>query len=482
MFDRRSLSHGVALLLSVAPGVSLAQGQPAADLRVLSIDAPPELFRGMMTPGSVWITNDGTADANGFLVDVYVGSPAILLGQVGPFSVPAGMRIRPAIDIDVPPMTALGASTLFVIVDSTSVVTESRETNNAASVPVTILDPLPNLVPRLDPALINAELGQLAAIPFSVVNDGVADAPATSLAIYVSADPRITTSDRRIDVVPIPPLAPGQTHGATANATIPVDLAPGVYWVGAIADAAATATELDENDNVALGGNLELFVPELRIATVELPVGTVGAPYLAQLVAVGGSVPPTWSIVAGRLPSGLSLDPATGVIAGVPTEAATITLLVEATSGPAIASTSIDLQILPGEATLTIHGAPLPRGLVGVEYAADLWVTGGAAPYAFSASSLPPGLRLTSDGALVGTPTRAGRFTLDVLVVDAAMHVARASLALEIDASVPELPRSRRSPSTRPSTAERARRPSSERPAACLRTRGRSSTARSPTG
>jgi hypothetical protein len=51
---------------------------------------------------------------------------------------------------------------------------------------------------------------------------------------------------------------------------------------------------------------------------VELPPATVNAPYQFQLKALGGTPPYDWSVVAGNLPPGLNLQPATGQIFGVP--------------------------------------------------------------------------------------------------------------------------------------------------------------------
>jgi hypothetical protein len=57
----------------------------------------------------------------------------------------------------------------------------------------------------------------------------------------------------------------------------------------------------------------------LTITTTGLPSGTVGTSYSFGLTAIGGTAPYTWSLIGGRLPAGLALNPATGVISGTPT-------------------------------------------------------------------------------------------------------------------------------------------------------------------
>ena len=55
-----------------------------------------------------------------------------------------------------------------------------------------------------------------------------------------------------------------------------------------------------------------------RITTTSLPNGNVGTAYSQQLQATGGSGNLTWTIIAGGLPDGVSMD-ALGLISGTPT-------------------------------------------------------------------------------------------------------------------------------------------------------------------
>ncbi len=73
--------------------------------------------------------------------------------------------------------------------------------------------------------------------------------------------------------------------------------------------------------------------PALAITTASLPSATQNVAYTTTLAASGGASPYTWSIASGSLPSGLSLNPSTGVITGTPTPIGTASFAVRATDG-----------------------------------------------------------------------------------------------------------------------------------------------------
>ena len=72
--------------------------------------------------------------------------------------------------------------------------------------------------------------------------------------------------------------------------------------------------------------------PPLTITTISLPDGVVKAKYTGgTLAATGGTAPYKWSIASGKLPTGLTLNATTGIIAGKPTKAGTATFMVKVT-------------------------------------------------------------------------------------------------------------------------------------------------------
>ncbi|MEY4173196.1 MAG: hypothetical protein RI900_361 [Actinomycetota bacterium] len=73
----------------------------------------------------------------------------------------------------------------------------------------------------------------------------------------------------------------------------------------------------------------------LAISTASLPGGSVGTAYSATLAATGGAAPYTWSLSAGALPAGLSLNATTGAITGTPTAGGTASFTVRVTDSAA---------------------------------------------------------------------------------------------------------------------------------------------------
>src|SRR5207249_91357 len=157
-------------------------------------------------------------------------------------------------------------------------------------------------------------------------------------------------------------------------------------------------------------------VSPLSITTASLPGGVVQRAYANALAATGGTTPYTWSISAGALPGGIALDAASGQLTGTPADPGTYNFTVHVVdSTNPVLSTSRALSIIVTE-PLAITTVGLPVGSVTSMYNQSLTAAGGTAPYTWSitAGSLPPGMSLSTAGALTGSPTTSGMFGLTI--------------------------------------------------------------------
>jgi hypothetical protein len=88
---------------------------------------------------------------------------------------------------------------------------------------------------------------------------------------------------------------------------------------------------------------------ELSVASPSPVAASVGERYEFLLEAAGGVPPVRWSIVEGALPEGLVLDAATGLIAGTPASAGTVSFSIAATDSAAkTLRTSLRISVLGG--------------------------------------------------------------------------------------------------------------------------------------
>jgi len=140
--------------------------------------------------------------------------------------------------------------------------------------------------------------------------------------------------------------------------------------------------------------------------------------YSATLVANDDSgAVPTYSIISGSLPTGLSLNSSTGVLNGTPSTSLTKTFTVRATD--ANNKYSDRLFTIPNSVPTFSQSSP-PGGLVSLAYSYTMLANDdGEITYALLSGSLPTGLSLNSStGVLSGTPTTPGTYTFVIRATD----------------------------------------------------------------
>lgn len=169
--------------------------------------------------------------------------------------------------------------------------------------------------------------------------------------------------------------------------------------------------------------SLTVLVPTLSLSPETVQGATAGVTYTQTFVATGGVAPYQYTLSAGTLPAGLTLDTATGQLAGTPTQAGSFDFSVTATDSTAgTAATTVRAYTLAVSApVIVVDPDTLPTALQSVEYTQALSARGGTAPYTFTldAGTLPTGMTLSAEGALSGTPSATGSFEVSIRATDA---------------------------------------------------------------
>jgi hypothetical protein len=91
----------------------------------------------------------------------------------------------------------------------------------------------------------------------------------------------------------------------------------------------------------------------------QLPAATLNAPYSQQMTASGGAPPYTWA--ANGLPKGLTINPSTGLISGIPVAAGNFPIIVITVIDSAVASNYDNFSLnvtVPPIPSVTISGLP----------------------------------------------------------------------------------------------------------------------------
>src|SRR5215813_3996451 len=219
--------------------------------------------------------------------------------------------------------------------------------------------------------------------------------------------------------------APGSTRPSWLNLST-----SGVLAAAQVPDTATTQSftvQVTDAANVVATLPLTISIP-IIITTAELPTAIQShGNYTVQVSAGGGTGTYSFRTVAGSLPTGLDLNPNTGLISGtVGANAVTQTFVIEVSdSNHATGSKQFTIAV---NQAVVVTTTSLPNGAVNSPYSQQLSATGGVPPYSnwqvVSGSGSPPAnvfLDATTGIISSGTDTvgcPAGTFKFSVTVQD----------------------------------------------------------------
>lgn len=204
----------------------------------------------------------------------------------------------------------------------------------------------PDLVLTSSTSTTTAFQGSIVTASFTVTNSGTADAPASSLIFYQSADAVLTpglNGDVVVFSVPVATLAPGATTGpVTRMLPIPCNQPAGSYTIFLVADGGSAVAESDETNNTT---SHSLTIQTLEVTTT---AASVCAGSSATLTANGAQ--------------NFSWSPATGLSA---TTGATVTATPATSTTYTVTGTT---NLCSATKTVTVDVTPVVTPAVSISY------------------------------------------------------------------------------------------------------------------
>ncbi|HXA16533.1 MAG TPA: putative Ig domain-containing protein [Thermoanaerobaculia bacterium] len=184
-----------------------------------------------------------------------------------------------------------------------------------------------------------------------------------------------------------------------------------------------TIKATDANGCFGIGATYTLTI-SCQIITVNNPgtnSGTVNVAFSQTFTAGNAIAPVTFSINSGSLPAGITLNPATGVLSGTPTQTGSFPITIKATDANGCFGIGATYTLTIGCQVITVNNPGTNSGTVNAAFSQTFTAgnTIGAVTFTLNSGTLPTGLSLSSGGVLSGTPTQTGSFPITVKATDA---------------------------------------------------------------
>ncbi|MDD5774105.1 MAG: CARDB domain-containing protein, partial [bacterium] len=234
------------------------------DAIMTAVSAPASGATGTSISLNSTVKNQGVVNMSASYIGLYISTDSTIttsdtrLGTAYIASLAAGASRYSTTSVAISSTLAPGQYYIGAIADYSNVIKESDETNN-----VLVGNPI-NITPGAD-VIISAVSGPLSgatgtsiSITSTVKNQGVGAISTSTAGIYISTDSTITTSDTRLGTAAIASLAAGASGYATTSVAISSTLAPGQYYIGAIADYNNARKESDETNNALVGNIIDI--------------------------------------------------------------------------------------------------------------------------------------------------------------------------------------------------------------------------------
>jgi hypothetical protein len=320
-----------------------APAQIGPDLTLIALSAPVQAAPGQTLQVSNTVKNVGDSAAGAFRVGFYLSDD-----PTTPNGAPIGFRQVVGL---APPMSSVGSTAVTIpnsatdgptflvgVADDLDGVIEGVESNNVRAVPLTIVRP--DLIVSAVSAPATGTIGGTLPVSTTVRNITTGMVSATfTVSIYLATNVSANSSfdpaaARLVGSRTIAGLAGSGSSTATTQVTIPGDLVPGAYFLGAVVDGLVFERDITNNTRTAAAATaFRVTVTSFTPATG--PVGTV-------VTITGTSLPAVQEVrfFNGVPADGFTLLPPTALRATVPS-GATSGKITLAFSGGNVSSTAI---------------------------------------------------------------------------------------------------------------------------------------------
>ncbi|MDA3897281.1 MAG: putative Ig domain-containing protein [Desulfobacteraceae bacterium] len=223
--------------------------------------------------------------------------------------------------------------------------------------------------------------------------------------------------------------------GLTLNSN--TGIISGIPTIGGLTNVSFTVTDSTWPDHQSDENTLGIRTTSMLTITTSavMPNARKGDPISPVVLSAGGGPSPyEWALIGGYLPSGISLNPATGEISGTPADKGDFVVTIEVTDANSVSAQKDFFWHVSD--ILSITTGAIPDAAKGEFYNVTLEAAGGIKPYTWRkiSGTLPDGLSFSSAGTISGTPQnrQSYEFTVEVSDADSPAQTDQRTYTIEV--------------------------------------------------
>jgi subtilase family serine protease len=244
--------------------VTIISDDVAPDLQVTALNGPPAGGAGGAISVTDTTANRGSGAAPPTVTSFYLSTNFVVdaadtfIGSRAVPELPPDGSHQATTSLHLPDTVVAGTYQLLAKADGANAVGETNEINNIRSMTIRIG---PDLIVSALTVPATAGAGASILVSDTTTNQGAGGAASSATRFYLSTNYSLDAADTPLQARAVGALAPGQASSGSTLVTLPSGLAPGTYYLFALADAGGEVAEAQETNNtrvaaVQVGGDL----------------------------------------------------------------------------------------------------------------------------------------------------------------------------------------------------------------------------------